>query len=80
MSLAGGGSGMAATHGRYEKEWNAVVPILGCPRSLPSLPQPLLRRCYRVDLMMVLAQHHPSKATAREAAAAAATEHPSGLG
>ena len=57
----------AATHGRgrYEKEWNAVVPILGCPRSLPSLPQPLLRRCYRVDLMMVLAQHHPSKATAR---------------
>ena len=38
MSLAGGGSGMAATHGRYEKEWNAVVPILGCPRSLPSVP------------------------------------------
>ena len=30
----------AATHGRgrYEKEWNAVVPILGCPRSLPSVP------------------------------------------
>ena len=47
--------------------------------SPPSLPQPLPRRCYRVDLMMVLAQHHPSKATAR-AAAAAATEHLSGLG
>ena len=68
--------------GRYEKEWNAVVPLLrppALPRSLSLSLSPLIfdphacPRCYRVDLMMVLAQHHPSKCHRSQTTARART-------